>query len=231
MSRMWFLKISRSYLWIFSIFSPPEGLPLHSWVLGKKGALTPTTPSDGPESTAIEVEDIPALLRDVARFAEAVEKLKDVVMAEGTVLTVKGFFWGRGGVLQPCTKCESLQRVNFKAPIKVPALRVLWGHAQLTCLRTCGLSWFGFECLGVALLWIMTWRLLVFQRSVRVEPVMTSILWLLEQGAYFLSRGSLQTGTILLWVFCFVLFCYLSSLLSFFWCKIGVHKLPSNLQY
>lgn len=48
-----------------------------------KGALTPTTPSEGPESTAIEVEDIPALLRDVARFAEAVEKLKDVVLAEG----------------------------------------------------------------------------------------------------------------------------------------------------
>lgn len=48
-----------------------------------KGALTPTPPSEGPESTAIEVEDIPALLRDVARFAEAVEKLKDVVLAEG----------------------------------------------------------------------------------------------------------------------------------------------------
>lgn len=31
----------------------------------------------------IEVEDIPALLRDVARFAEAVDKLKDVVLAEG----------------------------------------------------------------------------------------------------------------------------------------------------
>uniref|UniRef100_A0A665T6J1 Rho GTPase activating protein 45b n=1 Tax=Echeneis naucrates TaxID=173247 RepID=A0A665T6J1_ECHNA len=39
--------------------------------------------SQVPESTAIEVEDIPALLRDVARFAEAVEKLKDVVLAEG----------------------------------------------------------------------------------------------------------------------------------------------------
>lgn len=45
--------------------------------------MTPTTPSDSPESTAIEVEDIPALLRDVVRFAEAVEKLKDVVLAEG----------------------------------------------------------------------------------------------------------------------------------------------------
>lgn len=75
----------------FLHFFPPAGLPLHSWVLGKKGALTPTTPSDSPESTAIEVEDIPALLRDVARFAEAVEKLKDVVMAEGTVVTVEFF--------------------------------------------------------------------------------------------------------------------------------------------
>ena len=48
-----------------------------------KGPLTPPALSEGPESTAIEVEDIPALLRDVARFAEAVEKLKDVVLAEG----------------------------------------------------------------------------------------------------------------------------------------------------
>ncbi|XP_071343545.1 rho GTPase-activating protein 45 isoform X2 [Trachinotus anak] len=62
------------------------GFPLQSWVFTKgqgKGALTPTAPSESPESTAIEVEDIPALLRDVARFAEAVEKLKDVVLAEG----------------------------------------------------------------------------------------------------------------------------------------------------
>ncbi|KAM9357989.1 rho GTPase-activating protein 45 isoform 2-T2 [Symphorus nematophorus] len=62
------------------------GFPLQSWVFTKgqgRGALTPTTPSESPESTAIEVEDIPALLRDVARFAEAVEKLKDVVLAEG----------------------------------------------------------------------------------------------------------------------------------------------------
>lgn len=65
---------------------PFKGIPLHSWVFTKghgRGALTPTTASDGPESTAIEVEDIPALLRDVVRFAEAVEKLKDVVLAEG----------------------------------------------------------------------------------------------------------------------------------------------------
>ncbi|XP_034530127.1 rho GTPase-activating protein 45 isoform X2 [Notolabrus celidotus] len=62
------------------------GFPLQSWVFNRgqgKGATTPTTPSDSPDSTAIEVEDIPALLRDVARFAEAVEKLKDVVLAEG----------------------------------------------------------------------------------------------------------------------------------------------------
>ena len=68
------------------LFCASSGFPLQSWVFTKgqgKGALTPTTPSDGPESTAIEVEDIPALLRDVARFAEAVEKLKDVVLSEG----------------------------------------------------------------------------------------------------------------------------------------------------
>ncbi|XP_041648235.1 rho GTPase-activating protein 45 isoform X2 [Cheilinus undulatus] len=62
------------------------GFPLQSWVFTKgqgRGALTPTPTSESPESTAIEVEDIPALLRDVARFAEAVEKLKDVVLAEG----------------------------------------------------------------------------------------------------------------------------------------------------
>uniref|UniRef100_A0A8C6T852 Rho GTPase activating protein 45b n=1 Tax=Neogobius melanostomus TaxID=47308 RepID=A0A8C6T852_9GOBI len=58
------------------------GFPLQSWVFTRgqgKGAVTPTAPMDSPESTAIEVEDIPALLRDVARFAEAVEKLKDVL--------------------------------------------------------------------------------------------------------------------------------------------------------
>lgn len=62
------------------------GFPLQSWVFSRvpgRGAVTPTAPAESPESTAIEVEDIPALLRDVARFAEAVEKLKDVVMVEG----------------------------------------------------------------------------------------------------------------------------------------------------
>ncbi|KAM4575331.1 rho GTPase-activating protein 45 isoform 2-T2 [Fundulus diaphanus] len=62
------------------------GFPLPSWVHTKgqgKGASSPSPQSELPESTVIEVEDIPALLRDVARFAEAVEKLKDVVLAEG----------------------------------------------------------------------------------------------------------------------------------------------------
>uniref|UniRef100_A0AAY4EJE3 Rho GTPase activating protein 45b n=1 Tax=Denticeps clupeoides TaxID=299321 RepID=A0AAY4EJE3_9TELE len=43
-------------------------------------AYSPTV--ETPEGAAIEVEDIPPLLRDVARFAEAVEKLKDVVLGE-----------------------------------------------------------------------------------------------------------------------------------------------------
>ncbi|KAJ0065438.1 hypothetical protein NL108_010437 [Boleophthalmus pectinirostris] len=62
------------------------GFPLQSWVFTRgqaRGALTPTAQVDSPESTALEVEDIPALLRDVARFADAVDKLKDVVMVEG----------------------------------------------------------------------------------------------------------------------------------------------------
>uniref|UniRef100_A0A8C7D0D6 Rho GTPase activating protein 45 n=1 Tax=Oncorhynchus kisutch TaxID=8019 RepID=A0A8C7D0D6_ONCKI len=61
------------------------GFPIHSWVFTKgqgKGAITPTTPQDSSESMAIEVEDIPSLLSNVARFAEAVEKLKDVVLGE-----------------------------------------------------------------------------------------------------------------------------------------------------
>ncbi|XP_035279864.1 rho GTPase-activating protein 45, partial [Anguilla anguilla] len=50
-----------------------------------KGAAALHSPaSDGVAEggVAIEVTDIPPLLRDVARFAEAVEKLKDVVMGE-----------------------------------------------------------------------------------------------------------------------------------------------------
>uniref|UniRef100_A0A4W5NB79 Rho GTPase activating protein 45 n=1 Tax=Hucho hucho TaxID=62062 RepID=A0A4W5NB79_9TELE len=56
--------------------------PIHSWVFTKGQGKGPIAPQDSLESTAIEVEDIPSLLRDVARFAEAVEKLKDVVLGE-----------------------------------------------------------------------------------------------------------------------------------------------------
>ncbi|CAB1314030.1 unnamed protein product [Coregonus sp. 'balchen'] len=58
------------------------GFPIHSWVFTKAQGKGPVTPQDSLESTAIEVEDIPSLLRDVAHFAEAVEKLKDVVLGE-----------------------------------------------------------------------------------------------------------------------------------------------------
>ncbi|KAG5286342.1 hypothetical protein AALO_G00013780 [Alosa alosa] len=44
-------------------------------------AQSPTTET-AEGGAAIEVEDIPPLLRDVARFAEAVERLKDVVLGE-----------------------------------------------------------------------------------------------------------------------------------------------------
>uniref|UniRef100_A0A667YKJ7 Rho GTPase activating protein 45 n=1 Tax=Myripristis murdjan TaxID=586833 RepID=A0A667YKJ7_9TELE len=80
----WFPLLTRTIR--VDVLCVSSGFPLQSWVFTKgqgKGALTPTPPAEGPESTAIEVEDIPALLRDVARFAEAVEKLKDVVLAEG----------------------------------------------------------------------------------------------------------------------------------------------------
>lgn len=60
-----------------------EGFPIHSRVFTKGQGKGPIAPQDSLESTAIEVEDIPSLLRDVARFAEAVEKLKDVVLREG----------------------------------------------------------------------------------------------------------------------------------------------------
>ncbi|XP_062380299.1 rho GTPase-activating protein 45 isoform X2 [Sardina pilchardus] len=48
---------------------------------GRGLAQSPTTET-AEGGTAIEVEDIPPLLRDVARFAEAVERLKDVVLGE-----------------------------------------------------------------------------------------------------------------------------------------------------
>ncbi|XP_062412936.1 rho GTPase-activating protein 45 isoform X2 [Sardina pilchardus] len=62
------------------------GFPQQSWVFSKgylKGAQAQSPSLDSPETACIEVEDIPLLLRDVARFAEAVEKLKDVVLSEG----------------------------------------------------------------------------------------------------------------------------------------------------
>lgn len=73
-------------------FCVTSGFALPSWVHTKgqgKGALIPSPQSESPESTVIEVEDIPALLRDVARFAEAVEKLKDVVLTEGKIQFVE----------------------------------------------------------------------------------------------------------------------------------------------
>lgn len=87
-----------------------------------KGALTPTPPSEGPESTAIEVEDIPALLRDVARFAEAVEKLKDVVLAEGKHSDEFEVFI----FLQTSTRHKSSHRVDFfKGPTFYLSIGVL----------------------------------------------------------------------------------------------------------
>ncbi|XP_023653730.1 rho GTPase-activating protein 45-like isoform X2 [Paramormyrops kingsleyae] len=56
-----------------------------SWGFGKGHGRVPTAQSptlEVTEGAPIEVEDIPALLKDVARFAEAVEKLKDVVVGE-----------------------------------------------------------------------------------------------------------------------------------------------------
>ncbi|XP_061097329.1 LOW QUALITY PROTEIN: rho GTPase-activating protein 45-like [Conger conger] len=69
----------------------PTGLSRHAsaagaWGFSKaRGAAASYSPApDGPAEggVAIDVTDIPPLLRDVARFAEAVEKLKDVVMEE-----------------------------------------------------------------------------------------------------------------------------------------------------
>uniref|UniRef100_A0A672R915 Rho GTPase activating protein 45 n=1 Tax=Sinocyclocheilus grahami TaxID=75366 RepID=A0A672R915_SINGR len=47
-----------------------------------RAALTYGHAAESAETSVIEVEDIPSLLRDVARFAEAVEKLKDMVLGE-----------------------------------------------------------------------------------------------------------------------------------------------------
>ncbi|XP_062868734.1 rho GTPase-activating protein 45 isoform X2 [Trichomycterus rosablanca] len=62
------------------------GSPLQSWVFSKGQGRAAIAQSPQAEAVdmpvAIEVEDIPALLRVVAHFAEAVEKLKDVVMED-----------------------------------------------------------------------------------------------------------------------------------------------------
>uniref|UniRef100_A0A671LVT1 Minor histocompatibility protein HA-1-like n=1 Tax=Sinocyclocheilus anshuiensis TaxID=1608454 RepID=A0A671LVT1_9TELE len=60
-----------------------------------RAALTYGHAAEAAETSVIEVEDIPSLLRDVARFAEAVEKLKDMVLGEG-----RRFLGGLGEVLR-----------------------------------------------------------------------------------------------------------------------------------
>uniref|UniRef100_A0A8B9HMX2 Rho GTPase activating protein 45a n=1 Tax=Astyanax mexicanus TaxID=7994 RepID=A0A8B9HMX2_ASTMX len=47
-----------------------------------RAALAQSPTLENAEGTVIDVEEIPPLLRDVARFADAVEKLKDVVLKE-----------------------------------------------------------------------------------------------------------------------------------------------------
>ncbi len=65
------------------------GFPIQSWVFSKgagKSVIAQSPSPETPEATvAIEVEDIPSLLRMVERFAKAVEKLKDVVL-EGMIM-------------------------------------------------------------------------------------------------------------------------------------------------
>uniref|UniRef100_A0A672T030 Rho GTPase activating protein 45 n=1 Tax=Sinocyclocheilus grahami TaxID=75366 RepID=A0A672T030_SINGR len=62
------------------------GFPIQSWVFSKgagKSVIAQSPSPETPETTvAIEVEDIPSLLRIVERFAKAVEKLKDVVLED-----------------------------------------------------------------------------------------------------------------------------------------------------
>ncbi|XP_060797346.1 rho GTPase-activating protein 45 isoform X2 [Neoarius graeffei] len=62
------------------------GSPIQSWVFSKgqgRAAIAQSPQTETVEvPAAIEVEDIPSLLRSVARFAEAVEKLKDVVLED-----------------------------------------------------------------------------------------------------------------------------------------------------
>uniref|UniRef100_A0A4W5JPW4 Rho GTPase activating protein 45 n=1 Tax=Hucho hucho TaxID=62062 RepID=A0A4W5JPW4_9TELE len=64
------------------------GFPLQAagaWAFSKtqgKGASLASSPTTEASEAGIEVEDIPSLLRDVACFAEAVEKLKEMVLGE-----------------------------------------------------------------------------------------------------------------------------------------------------
>ncbi|XP_020322959.2 rho GTPase-activating protein 45 isoform X1 [Oncorhynchus kisutch] len=64
------------------------GFPLEAagaWAFSKtqgKGASLASSPTTEASEVGIEVEDIPSLLRDVACFAEAVEKLKEMVLGE-----------------------------------------------------------------------------------------------------------------------------------------------------
>ncbi|XP_059400026.1 rho GTPase-activating protein 45-like isoform X2 [Carassius carassius] len=62
------------------------GFPIQSWVFSKGAGKSVISQSPSPETpetaVAIEVEDIPSLLRIVERFAKAVEKLKDVVLED-----------------------------------------------------------------------------------------------------------------------------------------------------
>ncbi|XP_064788571.1 rho GTPase-activating protein 45-like isoform X2 [Oncorhynchus masou masou] len=64
------------------------GFPLQAagaWAFSKtqgKGASLASSPTTEASEVSIEVEDIPSLLRDVACFAEAVEKLKEMVLGE-----------------------------------------------------------------------------------------------------------------------------------------------------
>eukprot|EP00063_Salmo_salar_P021471 XP_013996306.1 PREDICTED: minor histocompatibility protein HA-1-like isoform X2 [Salmo salar] len=64
------------------------GFPLQAagaWAFSKtqgKGASLASSPTTEASEVGIEVEDIPSLLRDVACFAEAVEKLKEMVLGE-----------------------------------------------------------------------------------------------------------------------------------------------------
>uniref|UniRef100_A0A4W4HJ53 Rho GTPase activating protein 45 n=1 Tax=Electrophorus electricus TaxID=8005 RepID=A0A4W4HJ53_ELEEL len=63
---------------------------------GRGAAAHPSPAMESPEGAAISVEDIAPMLQDVAHFAEAVEKLKDVVLGEG------GLFESQRAVAHEC---------------------------------------------------------------------------------------------------------------------------------